>query len=190
MHIRDPGEAAGLPPGKKRPRSSYFAYLFAPFGGLNKNESSRPLVTKYVGRGAPIGTSLAFHFNSEGRVPRDEAHMWIMASNEEQTEYDGGYVSRNIDRKNRPGVRWITLTFLTADVSIESIDEHCTQYVRSADDLAREAAEANGKPASKAPAPRTAPKDVLTRRASSGNGLSRHNAPVSKTQRPRPPKTE
>lgn len=120
---------------EKRPRHSYFAYLFVPFGGLNKNGSSRPLVTKYVGRGAPIGTSLAFHFNSEGRVPRDEAHMWIMASNEEQTEYDGGYVSRNIDKKNRPGVRWITLTFLTSDVSIESIDKHCLDFVRSADDL-------------------------------------------------------
>ena len=140
--------------GKQAPRASHFAYLFAPFGGQGKNKSTRIRATKYVGRGAAVANSLVFKFNSEGRTPADEAYMWIMACDDEQTSYSGGYVSKSIDKKNRPGVRWIDLTYLTSDVSVHSIDQHCERHVRSADELAEER-----RPASPCVDPR--PKDVL-----------------------------
>jgi hypothetical protein len=93
-------------------------------------------VTKYVGRGAYVDGSLEFHFSSVGRTPPDKADMRIMASDDAHSCYDGGYVSKNIDKRGRPGVRWINLSFLDDDVSVESIDWHCAQYIRSADDLA------------------------------------------------------
>lgn len=119
-----------------QPRACHFAYLFTPFGGVNQDPTSRPGVTKYVGRGAYVDGSLEFHFSSVGRTPPDKADMRIMASDDGHTRYDGGYVSKNIDKRGRPGVRWIDLSFLDDDVSVESIDWHCAQYVRSADDLA------------------------------------------------------
>jgi hypothetical protein len=119
-----------------QPRACHFAYLFTPFGGVNQDTTSRPGVTKYVGRGAYVDGSLEFHFSSVGRTPPDKADMRIMASDETHSHYDGGYVSKNIDKRGRPGVRWINLTYLDENVSVESIDWHCAQFVRSADDLA------------------------------------------------------
>lgn len=119
-----------------QPRACHFAYLFTPFGGVNQDSASRPGVTKYIGRGAYVDGSLEFHFSSVGRTPPDKADVRIMASDDAHTRYDGGYVSKNIDKRGRPGVRWINLSYLDENVSVESIDWHCAQYVRSADDLA------------------------------------------------------
>lgn len=122
-----------------QPRACHFAYLFTPFGGVNQDKTSRPGVTKYVGRGAYVDGSLEFHFSSVGRTPPDKADMRIMATDDTHDQYDGAYVSKNIDKRGRPGARWINLTYLDANVSVESIDWHCAQYVRSADDLASNA---------------------------------------------------
>lgn len=129
------------------PKASHFAYLFTPFGGVHQNPGSRKGVTKYVGRGAYVNRSLEFHFTSVDRTPLDKADMRIMPRTKSHSRFDGGYVSMNIDRGNRPGVRWINVTYLTSEVSVESIDLHCAQHVRSADALIEEAQQSPPPPA-------------------------------------------